>query len=460
MPDASFSNTPTVSSDSYPTALVWPISFERTNAPLPLYAGPIEYKQKDTTFRAESCISLEWFPSPRVRFDIPAVPDDVYPDLSSLTLRLDDGTEIEQAVVTGSQHTCDETGYSSNMSGVIAQRVIRPRDAFVSSALFLLPNFDAPLGRGLLYPDRSERAARLVLAGAGWLVTLDEVANAKDVKSTLSANSGFAITQIGRLEREDGKPFTAKDAIAILDAVAWYVSFACGRWAGPCFMKGFDPKHAQVWEVWDYRRVVPFRKRRSWMDSIHLDHIESPFSGFFKLWQDDTWEEVVRQAIHWYIEANGQAGSVEGSIVLTQTAFELLASAILVENYAWLSTDGYEKLAAADRIRLLFLWSGIPTTIPAELKDLTRAAKADNWPDTPTAMTMVRNTITHPTRKNREKFGKQPKGVRADVWSLGLLYLELCLLRLFEYRGTYASRITQKHAGEVVPVPWAAHSPK
>jgi len=84
------------------------------------------------------------------------------------------------------------------------------------------------------------------------------------------------------------------------------------------------------------------------MDSNHGDQFEAPFPGFLKLWQDDSWEEVTRVAIHWYIEANAQAGSIEGSIVLTQTAFELLASAVLVENHGWLSTDGYEKLAAAD----------------------------------------------------------------------------------------------------------------
>jgi hypothetical protein len=50
------------------------------------------------------------------------------------------------------------------------------------------------------------------------------------------------------------------------------------------------------------------------------------------VWLDDTWEEVIRVAIHWYIEANAQAGSVEGSIVQTQTAFELLASAVLTDH--------------------------------------------------------------------------------------------------------------------------------
>ncbi len=341
------------------------------------------------------------------------------------------------------------------MSGVVNQSVLRPRDGGVSYALFLLPNFESPIGCGLQYGNGSRRAARLTLSGGGWAVTLDEVADYKARVEALNANSGFAVTHVGRLERADGTPFTASDARQVLNALRWYVSFCSGQWTGPFLTTGFDPTGVRVWETWDQSRTAPFRHRRSWLDRCHRRGFEEPFPAFLNLWLDDAWEEVVRLAIHWYVEANAQAGSVEGAIVLTQTAFELLASAVLVENHGWLSADGYEKLAAADRIRLLFMWAGIPTAIPAELDDLTRAARADNWPDVPTAMTMVRNTITHPTRRNREKFGKHPTGVRTDVWSLGLWALELGLLRLFGYRGEYGNRITQRYVGQVDVVPWA-----
>ena len=62
-------------------------------------------------------------------------------------------------------------------------------------------------------------------------------------------------------------------------------------------------------------------------------------------------------------------------------------------------------------------------------------------PDTAAAMTTIRNTITHPTRKNREKFGTHPSEARTETWNLGLWALELCLLRMFDYNGTYACRL-------------------
>jgi hypothetical protein len=133
----------------------------------------------------------------------------------------------------------------------------------------------------------------------------------------------------------------------------------------------------------------------------------------------------------------------------------LLASAVLVETEGWVSTGGYEKLTADDRIRLLFRWAGIPTTLPPEFSALVALAKAENWADAPQAMTEVRNTITHPTKKNRKRFDRQSDTARIEVWVLGLWALELCLLRLFDFRGKFSCRIRHRHSWEAETVPWA-----
>ncbi len=157
------------------------------------------------------------------------------------------------------------------------------------------------------------------------------------------------------------------------------------------------------------------------------------------------------QRVRWFIEANAQAGSIEGSIVLTQAAFEVLPSAVLVENLNRLSNTRYGELGAAGQVRELLCWAGIPSGVPAALAELTRAAASNNWPDAPTAMIRVRKTIIHPSRQNREVYRQHSDEVRTEVWKLGLWALELCLLRLFEYRGKYLNRIAQR----VEDVPWA-----
>jgi hypothetical protein len=48
-------------------------------------------------------------------------------------------------------------------------------------------------------------------------------------------------------------------------------------------------------------------------------------------------------------------------------------------------------------------------------------------------------------------------GCRWDAWLLGMWYLELVLLRLFDYEGTYSNRLVREGwiGDEVQPVPWA-----
>jgi hypothetical protein len=447
--------TPCDSLQPLPEALASPRPLGTPSEPVPLYCGPVEVTRQGGSFQAEARISFDWLPSPEVRFEAAPIPPGTLSPPESLRFRLPDGT-VAEGRATRMRLAQGQQGLSARLSGPLATRVVRPADGEASYALFWLPNFDQVSGGIIRYPDGSCAVHRLALKGGGWKVALDAVAGLKEVTSFLSANGGYGVTQVGRLEREDGAPFTAAEGLPVLHALGWYLSFAAGRWTGPCLPVGFDANGRNVWEVWDHARTASFERRQCWVDSNHGEHVEDPFPGFLKLWLDEDWEEVVRLAVHWYVEASAQAGSIEGSIVLTQTAFELLASSVLVESERWLSADGYEKLAASDRIRLLFHWAQVPVEIPARLRALTALGKAENWPDAPTAMTMIRNTITHPTRKNREKFGKHPGAARTEAWWLGLWDLELCLLRLFGYRGTYANRITQAFAGEIERIPWAA----
>jgi hypothetical protein len=41
-----------------------------------------------------------------------------------------------------------------------------------------------------------------------------------------------------------------------------------------------------------------------------------------------------------------------------------------------------------------------------------------------------------------------------DAWNLGLWYLEMSILAICGYYGTYGNRLKQRHVGEVENVPW------
>ncbi len=159
-------------------------------------------------------------------------------------------------------------------------------------------------------------------------------------------------------------------------------------------------------------------------------------------------------SIYWYVEVSKQSGGQEGSIILTQAALEMLANVVLVEDRNIVSTSGFEKLEAKDKISLLLNQCSIPLEVPSTLNALSKYAKEFNYSGTQ-AITELRNRLIHPKLKNREKFLNLPPLVVPETYLLGKWYLELVLLNLFNYTGNYINWTkSQPHFysdGELVP---------
>jgi hypothetical protein len=169
-------------------------------------------------------------------------------------------------------------------------------------------------------------------------------------------------------------------------------------------------------------------------------------------WSDADWKQVLQLAIDLYVTANHQESSQIG-LVIAQSALELLAWAILVERRQTLSPEGFEKLAAADTVRLLLELAGVPRAIPAALNALASTSppgqKGGTWRDGPHAVTDLRNGMVHPTKSRRVKLGV-PTLPWFEAARLSLWYVELVLLRLLDYEGPYRNRLTFREED----VPW------
>lgn len=418
-----------------------------------LYEGQITVEQGNQSFTSLGQITLDWLPLPTFRFQLPNLSHGTLrPDISEKTrLTLCDGTPVPDCIVTGLTHG----GQSEQISGLIQGNILIGQLSPVTEARFIVSNLPLVLGSAIQFPDGSLRRGRIQLVARGWILTMDPVPNQKELINAVQGRSGYGITYSGKIKKQDGSFFAHSDAEELLDAFSWYCSFAVGRWVGAFLLRGTDATGATAWQSLSGRRVEPYVYRTSWLDFLDANIFKGPFPGFLELWLDPDWHEVLLTVIHWYLAANSLSGAMEGSIVQTQTAFELLSSVVLVEQKTWLSTGGYEKLPAADRIRLLLHWAGIPTDIPTALSALYCRASSENWGDTAEAMTAIRNMITHPTKRNRNKFAANSFQTRLDIWNLGLWNLELCLLRLFGYNGVYANRLTHKWGGQTEIVPWA-----
>lgn len=441
----------------HPPALT-PIYFTgEPNQPIQLYQGSLKISQEGTVYEGNGTVFFEWLPSPDVKFLFLKSNDE-----SLLKLELGKGnlnlSEIQSsAEVCISSIPIDFDHQSGDISGTLNKPAILRSENNLSRILFHLTNFHKFNGMAISTP-RQIWWGRLILKAESWSVSIDSLQNLGDIIKSLKSKGGYAITHVGTLERSDKKPFTTEEADDVLEALHWFLSFSRGFRTCPILLVGYDNRGEKVWEnCTSVYTTSPWRSVHSWFaDSQHSCSLSKLFPGFLSRWRSTTWNQPIRFAIHWYLASIAQAGDVQGSIVLMQAAFEILAWTLLVEEKAIISQQGFEKLAAADQLRLLLSQCGVPLKVPDSLTDLLKASKELNWVDGAQALTEIRNAIVHPNPKKRQKYLSRPFPEQIDAYKVGLWYLELILLNLFEYKGEYFNRIANKefYQENIEAVPW------
>jgi hypothetical protein len=167
--------------------------------------------------------------------------------------------------------------------------------------------------------------------------------------------------------------------------------------------------------------------------------------------KQDDWREAIHEIIYWYLNANLSSRGIDAGIILTQAAIERLSYEYAVKDKRLLSVNGFKDLCASDKYRLLFSLLKIPIEIPKETPALEKLANKFNWIDAPQALTEIRNSLVHPEHKKRG----QLSSAYYEAWNLDLWYLEMGVLAICDYLGTYGNRLKRKWVGQVEDIPWA-----
>jgi len=299
--------------------------------------------------------------------------------------------------------------------------------------------------------ERNDKIYQVELKADGWNVKIKSLPNTYKTIETLNKIGGYGLTHIGCLKKEDDSYFNGKTAIDMLKALRLFLSFSKGTWCTPHLAAGFDNKGNKVWESWS-NPEESWKDPISWFAPRHCEQLANLFPGFMAKWKSERWRDTLEEVIYWYLISN--CSNSDAGLILTQAAFERLSFEYAAVNKKLISEDGFKNKSfrASDRLRLLFSSLDIPIDIPASLPELKKFAKINQfkWIDAPHAFTDLRNSLVHPYHKPRGNIGK----VIVDAWDLGLWYLELALLRICNYSGTYFNRIASGWVSGVESVPW------
>ncbi|MCC6428366.1 MAG: hypothetical protein IT435_16285 [Phycisphaerales bacterium] len=427
------------------------------DVPIELHTGPIEV-EKQSQFVTRPCrIQLVWVPRPQVVIHIDGFEPDESLAFNKFKVRLPGQSEMLTVVPTNWSIASGVGAEKPVVHGLI-EPVELEQCARCATVTFHLVNFLDFIGSSIRDEAATCTAAgRAMVEVDGWRITLDRVVPEGHGQRRKHPEGTYLITHVGQIGRVDGADFCGEQLKQVHAALWRSLSFCRGAWTTPMLLIGHDARQQPLWYSWSTGRIDARDGAGSWFNRFSTKGFEA-FAGFFKLYTAELWSEPIGLAIHWYVECNTNRDNVEGAIILQQAAFELLAWTLLVEERGVLSKDGIQKLPAADQLRLLLSTCCIPLAVPPGFDDLQSLTKEYQWPDGPAAVTEIRNALVHANPSKRRRILDRGFGVRCDAWQLGQWYLELVLLRIFDYRGHYSNRLRRNawRGEEVEQVPWAS----
>jgi hypothetical protein len=430
-------------------------SMQSVNEPLELHEGPMVLHQGSTSVSGAGAITLNWLPIPHLSLR-------VLPSSPTFDLKLEPA-EVELTDPPGVRVKVDlvriQLSIPATSPGPIEARAAEVRfgnlDCF-ERLRFQIPNFAPFIGQPVRSQKGGMRACRAVLEQAPWRIILDEAIGFRGKRvDELRKTGGYDLTHVGVLERIDGSSFSLPDSEPILECLRYFLSYCRSAWTAPILFRTEDGLGNALGELWSVEKVDRYFSTTSWLPTSEpvVEHLAQAFKGYLGVWNDPDQSDAMRYATQWYLESS--VGAAEKAIILMQAAFELLSWTLLVQKETVLSADGWNRLPASDKLRLLLAHCSIPSSVPDEFIDLNAYCKEFNLTDGPGAATDIRNILVHSDPGKRARLKKHANALM-DIWLLGSWYLDLIILQLCGYSGRYSNRLVREgwRGQEVESVPW------
>ena len=420
------------------------------NAEIGLGEVDIEFPKEGLSSRAKVLLSLS--PVPDVRFEVlhdsPAIHSLLVNDLiqnEPTAIRLKTGIQLQVMPFGTSLVPID--------GSVTALDTGEP----LHSVHFGLINFPDFMKQGSVETFISDdgrqgyRVSKAIqLSGPPWLVEIKAVDDIEQVRKSLSQQRGYGLTHRGSVRRSDGREFSKESVQSVIEALTLFCSFARGAHCGLTLLRGTNKAGEPVWERWGVSNVETWKAYRSWFDVQNGQILEDVFPGFWAQYRGFQQDERTRIALEWYLESNAQK-ALHSSIVLSQAALERLSFLQVGGRLTAKQMGRKDRETEGEWIARALAQAGVDCRIPQSCPALEQLRRANGFDHGPHTIVKIRNDLIHQDMSH----GILSVDVYRQARTLGLWYVEMLLLKLFDYNGIYADRLTQQWRGQVEPVPWA-----
>lgn len=440
--------------DDIPLALKSIHSLREPNQSIQLYEGTLKVLQGGDSRQGNGTIYLKWFPFPQIEFQL-TCDKSLYLRGAETTLKFPEIDSPVKTLISVSDRS-SSTEREIHITGRIREPIVIGLGRLLTYIQFHLTNFEDFFGTApALIEDNGGVfiAQRATLEAGDWKITIDQLKTTTSNIKVLKAQGGYAITHVGKLEKISGEVFTTNEGHVALRALSDFLSFIKGLRVIPILLVGYNSENDLIWQEWSEAKTASsWQNVNSWAWGVNATNFVKAFPGFWSWWH--TWSESARRIIYWYVECNTQAGAIEGSCVLEQATLELIAWMYLEADF---KSNQKQFKHPSQKLNHLLFKLDIPQEIPSDLTKLASLARQRIWDDNGALIFVkVRNNITHSDPGNQDRLRDISVDARIEAWELGLWYLELILLRLFDYQGVYFNRLRRgvRYFGDLDLVPW------
>lgn len=437
-----------------PMSIEFPDQMQNPNSTIKIYEGEFEIVRTDKAEKVFGVINLKWLPNIDVEFEVKIPTTGGFLGLEcnlseELTIKIND---FDAGQIRISHQSLKMPENQIELRGYFTKGIVLGDNSVeVQTIRFAVPNLRKLTGASdFRDEERVYFSQRITLDANDYVIKLDRVSNYEKLEKELDKSGGFAITHIG--EAISVKKQFAKESVKIIqDELRLFLSFLNGSKTSLISTHGiFEDK--SVWREYRNTVVDTYKYVQSWLPKYDSSDLENLYKMFYELFKKDGCKDFLQTVVHWYNSANTGAGAIEGSIVLAQTALELIFNWWIVEQKKMILGEDSKDLSASNKIRLILSQLNQSSDIPNHyrgLKDVVR--NTGETQDAPEAITQIRNAIVHSHKEKRKKLKDISVDAKFFALQMSIWYIELSLLKILEYNGKYQNRCSEIQADQYVP---------
>lgn len=444
--------------EDYNEIIESPIEMLEANSSIKIYEGEFMIKEGETEIIISGRIQYDWFPNSKANFSGEVLDEfteifKIIDRQNSITVIIDD-LEFGIGFITN-------TNFNTRISikGTISQHaILGDKTIAVQKLRFSIPNMRDFHGLPVTKKTTENEFSgmnRLKLENDKYLISIDKCINYKTLRKELDEKGGYLILYAGELICKKGA-ITHEDVKDILHCLNTFLTFMNGRRTSAIFIHGIYEDEI-IWRDFTNYHTDVYKFAPSWPEVHSVNGLNELFQNFTKIWKDKDDKQFLTSAIHWYIEANNNSGFSEGSLIMAQTALELLYNWFIIENKKLIIGKDSENINASNKIRLLLSQLNINYLVPQKFSYLQQFID-DNIQiiDAPDAVVQIRNAIVHSQEEKRKKLSEIHFLAKHQALQLCIWYIEMSLLAILSYNGKYSNRCSSElySSDTVEDVPW------